>query len=130
MREFFGWLIGMVLVQTVLFGLGLAFNLIDLQFLGWRTNAETHITRQTNAYLTAHQTALREMKAQYDDLDRQLAGTRSPRRQAAAVAQVVHCLSFAIPSTPSFCPCRRQRSACLTLATLHQFANRSRAPPG
>ena len=75
MREFFGWLIGMVLVLTVLFGLGLAFNLIDLQFLGWRTNAETHITRQTNAYLTAHQTALREMKAQYDDLDRQLGGT-------------------------------------------------------
>ena len=37
--------------RNVLFGLGLAFNLIDLQFLGWRTNMETHITRQTNAYL-------------------------------------------------------------------------------
>lgn len=75
MSEFFGWLFGMVIVLAVLFGLGLAFNLIDLQFLGWRTNQETHITRQTNAYLTAHQQALREMKAQFDDIDRQLAAT-------------------------------------------------------
>ena len=74
MKELLAWLAGMTLILVVLFGLGLAFNLIDLQFLGWRTNMETHITRQTNAYLTAHQQALREMKAQYDDLERQLAG--------------------------------------------------------
>jgi Tfp pilus assembly protein PilN len=75
MREFFTWLGGTVLILVVLFGLGLAFNLVDLTFLGWRTNLETHITRQTNAYLTAHQTALRTMNAQWDDLDRQAATT-------------------------------------------------------
>ena len=64
-------IIWLVLILTVLFGLGVAFNLIELQFLGYKTNLETHITRQTNGYLTAHQTALRTMKAQYDDLDRQ-----------------------------------------------------------
>jgi Tfp pilus assembly protein PilN len=74
MGEFFAWLAGIVLVLAVLFGLGLAFNLIDLQFLGWRTNMETHITRQTNGYLTAHQQALREMKTQFDDLERNATG--------------------------------------------------------
>jgi Tfp pilus assembly protein PilN len=75
MRDFFLGLSGLVLVLSILFGLGLAFNVIDLTFLGWRTNAETHIVRQTNGYLTAHQQALREMKAQYDDLERQLRRT-------------------------------------------------------
>lgn len=61
------WLIVIILVIG---GLGILFNVIDLSYLGWRTNAETHITRQTNGYLTAHQQALRTFKGQYDDLAR------------------------------------------------------------
>jgi hypothetical protein len=75
MKDFFLALLGLVTVLLVLFGLGILFNVIDLSYLGWRTNAETHITRQTNAYLTAHQTALRGFKAQYDDLERQAKAT-------------------------------------------------------
>lgn len=68
MKDFFIVLIGGIVFLVVIFVLGLAFNLVDLKFLGWRTNMETHITRQTNAYLTAHQQALRTMKASYDAL--------------------------------------------------------------
>lgn len=104
MKEFFAWLAGMILVLLVLFGLGLAFNLIDLQFLGWRTNMETHITRQTNGYLTAHQTALREMKAQYDDLERQLTTVNDAttvdalRSQERGIARQMHEEADLIPN--------------------------------
>lgn len=70
MKEFFqlaAWIFGLTVVMLIV---GLMTGFVNLAFLGVRTNMETHITRQTNAYLTAHQTALREMKAQYDDLER------------------------------------------------------------
>jgi Tfp pilus assembly protein PilN len=66
------WIIG---ISVVLLIVGLMTGFVNLAFLGMRTNMETHITRQTNGYLTAHQTALREMKAQYDDLERQAKST-------------------------------------------------------
>jgi hypothetical protein len=40
----------MALVLAALYGLGPAFDLIGRQFLGWRTNMDTRIARQTNAY--------------------------------------------------------------------------------
>lgn len=68
MKDFFTLIAAGVFIILLLFGLGLALNLFNLQFLGYRTNLETHITRQTNAYLTSHQVALRTFKIQYDDL--------------------------------------------------------------
>ncbi len=70
MKDFlivFAWIIGL---SIVLIFVGLMTGFVDLAFLGTRTNMETHITRQTNAYITGHQSGLRTMKAQYDDLER------------------------------------------------------------
>ena len=96
--------IWMVVILVVLFGLGVAFNLISLQFLGYRTNLETHITRQTNAYLTAHQTALRTMKAQFDDLEREAHTTNDAdaldaiRSQERGIARQMHEEADLIPN--------------------------------
>jgi Tfp pilus assembly protein PilN len=67
MKIFLG-IIGGILALFALVVLANLLGFVDLAFLGYRTNLETHITRQTNAYLTAHQTALRTMKANYDAL--------------------------------------------------------------
>jgi Tfp pilus assembly protein PilN len=104
MKDFFLDLFGLVVVLVVLFGLGLAFNVIDLSFLGWRTNAETHITRQTNAYLTNHQQALRTFKAQWDDLERQAAANTDAttldalRSQQRGIARQMHEEADLIPN--------------------------------
>ena len=91
MKDFFTAIFAIIVTLSLLFGLGLLFNLVDLQFLGWRTNMETHITRQTNAYLTAHQTALRELKSSYDalpaDADAQKKGIIRQMREEADLIQ-------------------------------------------
>ena len=67
MKDFFN-LFGIPLAYlAALWAIGTFFGFLNLSMLGFKTNLETHITRQTNAYLMAHQTALRTFKGQYDD---------------------------------------------------------------
>ncbi len=75
MLDFIKVALGIVILLVVFVVAGNLLGFIDLAFMGKRTNLETHITRQTNGYLTAHQEALRTFKGQWDDLERQATTT-------------------------------------------------------
>ena len=53
---------------------------IELSVQSWFTNKQTEITRNTNAYVTSKQSALRDLKAGWDSIEVDLAKYQSDQK--------------------------------------------------
>ncbi len=72
-------------VVLVILGLSLLSGVVYWQFAPYFMRKETQVTRQSNQYITSHQTALRTFKSDFDNNEVRLASLRKDATGNATV---------------------------------------------